>query len=208
MLAELATRYLYLARHGEATADESTLTEVGRHQAAFLGHRLRDRGIVAVYHGPLARAAQTARIIGEYLPRVPLAELDAAGDYVPHVPGRDELPADSAEYLLRYLSEVTPEETAVGRDLAQQAVERFTGPVADGVERHELVITHAFLVAWLVCRALGAPAWRWLGLNFANAALTVIRYAPGRPATPLIYNDMSHLPPELRWTGFPQELQA
>jgi probable phosphoglycerate mutase len=51
-----------------------------------------------------------------------------------------------------------------------------------------------------------APKWRWLGLNHCNAALTVVRYAPGRPATVLFSNNMRHLPAELRWTGFPLEL--
>ena len=73
-------------------------------------------------------------------------------------------------------------------------------------DRHELVVTHNFLVAWLVRDAMHAPQWRWLGLNHGNAALTVIRYAPGRPASVLVSNDMRHLPTELRWTGFPREL--
>lgn len=53
--------------------------------------------------------------------------------------------------------------------------------------------------------ALDAPAWRWMALNHANAALTAIRYAPGRPSSVLFSNDMCHLPAELRWTGFPPE---
>ncbi|BDH12796.1 hypothetical protein HOK021_39750 [Streptomyces hygroscopicus] len=77
----------------------------------------------------------------------------------------------------------------------------------DGEEdRHELVVTHNFLVAWLVRDAMHAPKWRWLGINHCNAALTVIRYAPGRPASVLCSNDMWHLPAALRWTGFPPEL--
>lgn len=48
-----------------------------------------------------------------------------------------------------------------------------------------------------------APKWRWLGLNHANAALTVIRYPPDRPASVLLTNDMRHLPADLRWTGLP-----
>lgn len=35
---------------------------------------------------------------------------------------------------------------------------------------------------------------------------TVLRYAPGRPASILVSNDMRHLSTELRWTGFPPEL--
>ncbi|WP_232234675.1 hypothetical protein [Actinoplanes sp. N902-109] len=49
---------------------------------------------------------------------------------------------------------------------------------------------------------MGAPPERWLGLNTANCALTIIRYAPGRPAALVQFNDLAHLPPELRWTGF------
>jgi probable phosphoglycerate mutase len=207
-LPDVATRYLYLARHGEALPNESALTETGRQQALLLGRRLRGRGIATVYHGPLPRASQTARLVGEQLTNAPLVELDAAGDYVPHVPGRNELPDDCADFLLKFLDGVTHEEAASGRDLARQAVERFTGPVTSDTDRHELLITHNFLIAWLVCQALGAPAWRWLGLNFGNAALTVIRYAPWRPASLLVYNDMDHLPPEQRWTGFPPALRV
>lgn len=97
---------------------------------------------------------------------------------------------------------------ARGAGLARQAVAEFTGPVDRGdAPRHDLVVTHAFLIAWLVRVALDAPAWRWIGLNHANAALTVIRYAPARPAAVLVYNDVSHLPDDLRWTGFPPQLR-
>lgn len=64
-------------------------------------------------------------------------------------------------------------------------------------------MTHNFLVAWLVRAAHEAPEWRWMSLDHGNAALTVIRYAPGRPSAVLLRNDMGHLPEELRWTGFP-----
>jgi len=101
------------------------------------------------------------------------------------------------------------EERARGAELARQAVRDFTGPIHEGdTPRHDLVVTHAFLIAWLVRAAMDAPAWRWMGLNHGNAALTVIHYAPARPATVLVYNDMSHLPEDLRWTGFPSQLRV
>lgn len=203
-----ATRYLYLARHGEALPDESGLSDTGRQQAILLGERLRARPITAVHHGPLPRAQQTAQLVAAQLDGVSLACSPAAGDYVPYIPERHELPTGGAEVFLRFLEPVTAEEAAEGRELAEKAREQFVGPVAGDTDRHELVVTHNFLVAWLVRQALDAPAWRWLGLNFGHAALTVIRYAPGFPPTLLTYNDMSHLPPELRWTGFPAELQV
>lgn len=198
-----ATRYLYLARHGQALPDESGLTETGRQQAVLLGERLREVPISAVHHGPLARAAQTASLIaGQLDGGAPLRVSEVAGDYVPYLPDKDELPEESAGHLLRFLEWVTDQDREEGAALAARALERFTGTVeGDGGgagERHELVVTHNFLVGWLVRAALDAPKWRWLGLNHGNAALTVIRYAPGRLPALLTWNDSEHLPAGLR----------
>lgn len=200
-----ASRYLYLVRHGEASPDESGLTEGGRRQATLLGERLRDIPFAAVHHGPLPRAEQTARLIADQLTNVPLHASEAAGDYVPHMPRREELPAQYADFFLRFLDGATEEERVRGPESARRALAMFTGPVEGTEDRHELVVTHNFLVGWLVRDAMHAPRWRWLGLDHGNAALTVIRYAPDRPASVLLRNDMRHLPAELRWTGFPPE---
>ncbi|MBB1253057.1 histidine phosphatase family protein [Streptomyces alkaliterrae] len=204
-----ADRYLYLVRHGEATADESGLTDVGREQARALGRRLRGVGFDAFRCGPLPRAVETARLVAAELgdggaaPEVSRA----AGDYVPYVPERAELPAEHAAFADR-LADVPADERRQGRELAARALAEFTGPVPGPRPRRELVVTHAFLVAHLVAVAHHAPPWRWMGLNPANAGLTVIRYAADRPAAVLCFNDLSHLPEEARWTGFPPELHV
>ncbi len=203
-----AARYLYLTRHGEASSDESELTDVGRRQAALLGERLREVPLAAIHHGPLARAEQTARQIGEQLYGAPRHRSEAAGDYIPYLPTREELPPEAADAWLEFLDQFTAEEREQGPGLAAAALADFTGPVVDDEPRHELVVTHNFLVGWLVRDALDAPKWRWLGINHANAALTVIRYAPDRPPAVLLFNDTGHLPAELRWTGFPPELHV
>lgn len=198
-----ATRYLYLARHAEATPDEAGLTSNGREQARLLGERLRGAPapIASVHHGPLPRAAETARIVAAAVGVEP-REDPAAGDYVPYRPGSGEAP----EHYRRVADQL--EDSADGAELAVEAIERFTGPVHGDTERHELVITHAFAVGRLVCHALDAPPWRWLTVNQGNAALTVIRYAPEREPSVLVHNDTRHLPDELRWTGFPRELRV
>lgn len=204
-----AARHLYLARHGEASPDESTLTAAGRRQAVLLGQRLRHAPVTAVHHGPLPRAEQTARLIHEQLVGAPPPQAsEPAGDYIPYLPQRDELPPESADAMLDRLSRFPAEERERGPELARTALTRFTGPVDGDEPRHELVVTHNFLIGWIVRAALDAPKWRWMGLNHANAALTVIRYAPDRPASVLFYNDMGHLPDALRWTGFPPELRV
>ncbi|MGW0565089.1 histidine phosphatase family protein [Streptomyces sp. NPDC003016] len=205
-MKDMATRYLYLTRHGEASADETALTENGRRQAVLLGERLRSAPLSAIHHGPLPRAEHTARLIGEQLDGVPLHPSEPAGDYVPHVPQKQELPPDSVDLMLDFLARLPADDRERGPALARQARAEFTGPVEGDRPRHELVVTHNFLIGWLVRAAHDAPEWRWMGLNHGNAALTVIRYTPGRPSSVLLYNDMRHLPAELRWTGFPPEL--
>jgi broad specificity phosphatase PhoE len=204
-----AARYLYLARHGEALPDGSGLTERGRRQAVLLGRRLQDVPLSTVHHGPLPRAAETARLVKEQLKKTTQLEVsECAGDYVPYVPKKDELPDESADHLLAFLQQSTAEELRHGPELAQLALESFTGPADGEDEQRELVVTHNFLIAWLVRHATDAPKWRWLSLNHGNAALTVIRYVPDRPSSVLIYNDMGHLPAELSWTGFPVDLRV
>ncbi|MGW7249652.1 histidine phosphatase family protein [Streptomyces decoyicus] len=207
-MTETATRYLYLARHGEASPDETELTDRGRRQAVLLGERLRRTPLSVCHHGPLPRAEQTARLVCDKLDDVPLCPSAQAGDYVPYLPQRHELPAESADDMLHRLAQFPAEERERGPELAREALARFAGPVAGDAPRHELLVTHNFLIGWLVRAALDAPEWRWMGLHHANAALTVIRYVPGRPASLLFYNDMGHLPAELRWTGFPPELHV
>ena len=192
------TRFLYLVRHGDASPHDGPLSAIGREQAQLVGERLRPVPLTAICHGPLPRAAQTAAIIADGFPAVPRSVSELAGDYVPPADDPD-LPASYANFLASY----TPAERARGRELARAALDRFTqvGP-ADG-DTHELVVTHNFLIGWLVSQAMIGPAWRWLGVNQMNAGLSVIAYSHVLPPRLLSFNDAAHLPPGLRWTGFP-----
>ncbi|MCP9963307.1 histidine phosphatase family protein [Streptomyces somaliensis] len=201
-----AARYLYLTRHGEASPEGDALTDNGRRQAVLLGKRLRGAPLTTIHHGPLARAQQTAQLVCEQLDGVALRCSGPAGDYIPYMPQREELPSESADAMLGHLARFPAEEREQGPGLAREALALFTGPVVGDQPRHELVVTHNFLIGWLVRAALDAPKWRWTGINHANAALTVIRYAPGRPPSVLLFNDTGHLPAGLRWTGFPPDL--
>lgn len=189
----MATRHLYVVRHGAADAF-GELTEIGRRQSALLGERLTGLPIDAVWHSPLPRAARSAQILGEHLPAVSVREAAELVDHVPHVP--DDIPSAWAGFFDGY----DAEEAAAGARVADALIERFARP-AD-TETHEVLVTHAYPVAWLVRHALDAPPARWLGLDCGNTALTVIEYRSGLAPTLVVYNDMSHLPAELRWTGF------
>ncbi|MCI4063051.1 histidine phosphatase family protein [Micromonospora sp. R77] len=200
----MATRVLYLVRHGEQDRPEAGadtgLTDRGRRQATLLGERLRRTPLTAVHHGPLRRAVETAGLVTAALPGVPVYADETVGDHLPHDTDPTGLPPAYAGLLAGFDERARidgPRRTA-------EAVARFAGPPADGDVR-ELVVTHAFLIAWLVRHALDAPEARWLGLNVHHCGLTVIRYSSGGPPTLIALNDAAHLPPDLRATGLPPD---
>ncbi|MEV4008968.1 histidine phosphatase family protein [Nonomuraea angiospora] len=200
----MATRHLYLARHGAADAF-GKLTDVGHRQASLLGERLAGIPVDAVWHSPLPRATASAHELARHLPDVPVTEAAELVDHVPYIPSAAETPPSWAGFFDGY----DEAEAASGQRLAEALVARFAkvpgrGPRPD---THEVLVTHAYPIAWLVRHALDAPPSRWLGLNSANTALTVIEYRDGLPPTIVMFNDMSHLPPGLRWTGFPGSMR-
>ncbi|MEU0163208.1 histidine phosphatase family protein [Streptomyces sp. NPDC006261] len=189
----MATRRLYVVRHGAADAF-GALTDVGQRQTQLLAERLARLPIGAVWHSPLPRAVRSAQLIGERLGGVPVQPAPELIDHVPHVP--EKPPAAMAGVFDGY----DPVEAATGERLADALTDRFARD-AD-VETNEVLITHAYQVAWLLRHALDSPRERWLGLNCGNASVTAIEYYTGAAPSVLVYNDMSHLPAELRWTGF------
>jgi probable phosphoglycerate mutase len=119
----MGTKLLYLVRHGEANGDteSSELTETGRRQAALLGERLRGVPFTGIHHSPLARAAQTAAIVGEALPGVAISPSKLLGDCIPSSPDRELLPPKYAAFL----DTVSPLELEEGPPQAAAALEHF-----------------------------------------------------------------------------------
>lgn len=189
----MATRHLYVVRHGAADPF-GELTDVGSRQCELLADRLARFPVDTVWHSPLPRAVRAAEIIGERLPGTSVAEAAELVDNVPYVP------ANPPPAWRGLFDGYDPAEAAEGARIATALTDRFARPAEE--ETHEVLVTHAYPVAWLVRDALDAPPDRWLGLNCGNTALTAIDYYDRGAPTLLLYNDMGHLPEDLRWTGF------
>jgi probable phosphoglycerate mutase len=89
-----------------------------------------------------------------------------------------------------------PDEERDGHAVGVQATVEHFGAISDD-DRHELLITHNFVIGWFVRHAPDAPTWRWIGLNQANCALTIVRWDTGRPPALVSFNDVGHLQPRL-----------
>ncbi|WP_166871157.1 MULTISPECIES: histidine phosphatase family protein [unclassified Salinibacterium] len=193
--------YLYLVRHGEQVDAEHGLPDGplsgrGIRQAEAIAERLGGVPFTAAWTSPLQRAQETARIMTERMPAIEPEPTALLMDCIPAGPTPDMPHAFEPFY-----GSVTPEEIAAGEAQMADAVAEWMRPSRD--DRHELLITHNFVISWFVREAFGAPTWRWMGLNQAHCGLTIIRVRSAKPPVLVTHNDLGHLPAELR-TGLPE----
>lgn len=182
---------LYLVRHGEAATHEAAdpgLSERGRRQAEAVATRLAHVDLDALVFSPKRRARETAEIVRTQFPHAAVESSEHADDRTP-------IPTDHSSVPERYwsfLGGVPAAEHDVDGHRLDAAVDHFGSVGAH--DRRVLVVTHAFVIAWFVRRALDAPPWRWLGLNHLNGAITTIDYSSDGSRL-IAFNDSGHLTP-------------
>ena len=194
--------HLYLVRHGEQLDAEhgmpdGPLSPRGRRQAELLGERLGGVPFDHAWHSPLQRAAETAAIIAAKMPALEPEPSALLFDCIPSGPA-----PETPKVYEGFFGSVTEAQIEAGSAQMADAAAEFLRSHRE--DRHDLLITHNFVIAWLVREALGAPEWRWLSINQANCGLTILTQKTGRPWSLLVHNDLAHLPPELR-TGLPEQ---
>lgn len=195
------SHYLYLVRHGEQQDAEhgmpdGPLSARGKRQAELIAARLSGVPFTGAWHSPLRRAEETAQVFAERVPSLDPRPSALLFDCVPSGPTPDMPRAFDS-----WFHSVTEAEIEAGRAQMADAVAEFFAPARG--DRHELLITHNFVIAWFVRQVFDAPEWRWLGVNQANCGLTIIRVRSAKPPVLVAHNDLAHLPPDLR-TGLPE----
>jgi len=192
---------LHLVRHGHNAEGtdlpdgnhDGELTERGREQSALLGARLAASGTryAEIRHSTLPRAAQTAQVLAECLPGVPIVGDDLLRECLPSRPDPGVLGPAHREFFEAWERDL-PAALIDGPRQAARAVEAFSA-VGDA-DRHVLLVTHGNLIRWFAAAALGSPSHAWLSMQDDHAALTVLRYRGDRGPVLVRYNDAGHLP--------------
>jgi probable phosphoglycerate mutase len=194
------SHFIYLVRHGEQQDAEhgmpdGPLSGRGKRQAKLVADRLSGVPFTGAWHSPLQRAEETARIMTASMPSLDAKPSALLFDCIPSGPTPD-MPHAFAPFF----GSVTEDEIEAGKAQMADATAEWLTPARE--DRHDLLITHNFVIAWFVREVFNAPDWRWMGLNQANCGLTIIRVRSAKPPVLIAHNDLGHLPAELR-TGLP-----
>jgi broad specificity phosphatase PhoE len=198
-----------LARHGESEGNfagslqgsrfDTPLSARGRRQAEALAIRLADEGVDAVWSSPMVRAKETASVVAA--PHGISLSIDA--DLVEFDWGIwSGRPFDGA--LEQEVSAVRARWRAGEIDLAPSdgespsraglRAERFLSRLKGTGARAPLVVAHGRFNRILMAVVLGRSLARMDEIRQRNGSLSVFEWDGSAPATPVLLDDVSHIP--------------
>lgn len=201
--ATKGSRHVLLIRHSQYNLDGGTdaartLTEQGERQAALLGQRLASihAATEGVYKGftlnelqssQLTRAVQTSDILAPWLPHATRSRNAVLNE------GRPCLPEPAPRHRLAYDNKTGDSERI---ESAYRLICRKP-PVDQKADVHEVVVCHANVIRYVVCRALQLPPEAWLRMSLPHASITHIVVRPSGDVSLRALGDAGHLPPEM-----------
>jgi len=190
-----ATRYLYLVRHGQYVTDAKTasgkvLTDLGRRQAAITGQRLKQLGIgfSRFVQSGLIRAQQTAEIIANELEPAGLPPIDCDSQL------NEGFPCRPTPYYLKVAQYKVFMEGARIESAFRKHFHRAKPKQLE--DSHEIIVCHANVIRYFVCRALQVPPEAWLRLSLAHGSITQVAIYPNGFVSLRSLGDAGHIPGE------------
>ncbi|XP_040897675.1 serine/threonine-protein phosphatase PGAM5, mitochondrial isoform X1 [Toxotes jaculatrix] len=191
-----ATRNILLIRHSQYNLSgnsdkERILTPLGREQAELTGKRLAALGLKydVLIHSSMARATETAHIISKHLPGpgVELVSCDLLREGAPiePVPPVTHWKPDAVQYhedgarieaaFRRYIHRADPKQKE---------------------DSYEIIVCHANVIRYFVCRALQFPPEGWLRMGLNNGSITWLTIRPSGRVALRTLGDAGFMPPD------------
>ncbi|XP_077601345.1 serine/threonine-protein phosphatase PGAM5, mitochondrial-like isoform X1 [Stigmatopora nigra] len=189
-----ATRNILLIRHSQynlsgSSDKERILTPLGREQAELTGHRLAALGLKydVLVHSSMSRATETAHIISKHLPGVELLSCDLLREGAPiePVPPVTHWKPDAVQYhedgarieaaFRRYIHRAEPKQKE---------------------DSYEIIVCHANVIRYFVCRALQFPPEGWLRMGLNNGSITWLTIRPSGRVALRTLGDAGFMPPD------------
>lgn len=176
-----ATRNVLLIRHSQYNLSgngdkERILTPLGREQAELTGQRLAALGLKydVLIHSTMARATETANIISKYLPvGVELVSCDLL---------REGAPIEPVPPVTHWKPDAVYHEDGARIEAAFRRYIHRADP-KQKEDSYEIIVCHANVIRYFVCRALQFPPEGWLRMGLNNGSITWLTIRPsGRVA--------------------------
>jgi len=194
-----ATRHLLLIRHGQynlqGTNDkERSLTDLGKQQAAVTAARLAALSLPYshIIHSNMTRAIETAEIVAEALPNTPVLPADTI--LREGAPIRPEPNVASWKPEHYYLQDGARIEAAFRKYFHRADPSQMK-------ESYEVVVCHANVIRYFVCRALQFPPEAWLRISLKHASITWITIRPDGRVSVRGLGESGHFPPAMLTTS-------
>ncbi|CAH2093678.1 unnamed protein product [Euphydryas editha] len=190
-----SVRHLFLIRHGQynlegATDKERVLTELGRQQADLTGKRLASLDIKwdLLVRSTMTRAQETATIIAKHLPQdleIKDCQLIEEGAPIPPEPP---------------VGHWRPEPKQFFQDSAriEAAFRRYfhRAPPEQTQDTYTLLVCHANVIRFFVCKALQFPPEGWLRISLNHGSITWVSILPNGNVVLRSLSDTGHMEPK------------
>ncbi|KAJ8711124.1 hypothetical protein PYW07_008366 [Mythimna separata] len=190
-----AVRHLFLIRHGQYNIDgakdkDRTLTELGRLQADFTGQRLALLDIKwdLLVQSTMTRAQETGSIIAKHLDKnieIKNCQLIEEGAPIPPEPPVGHWRPEPKQFFQdsarieagfrRYFHRAPPEQTE---------------------DTYTLLVCHANVIRYFVCKALQFPPEGWLRISLNHASITWISIMPNGNVVLRSLSDTGYMEPK------------
>uniref|UniRef100_A0AAY5KZW0 Serine/threonine-protein phosphatase PGAM5, mitochondrial n=1 Tax=Esox lucius TaxID=8010 RepID=A0AAY5KZW0_ESOLU len=188
-----ATRHILLIRHSQYNLSgngdhERVLTHLGREQAELTGQRLAALGLKydILIHSTMARATETAKIISKYIPGVELVSCDLL---------REGAPIEPVPPVTHWKPDAVYHEDGARIEAAFRRYIHRADP-KQKEDSYEIIVCHANVIRYFVCRALQFPPEGWLRMGLNNGSITWLTVRPSGRVALRTLGDSGFMPPD------------
>lgn len=189
-----SVRNIIMIRHGQYNLDgktdkERVLTALGRTQANSTGERLNVLNLPfnKIYVSTMSRAIETASLISKNLPGVPVEQCALLEEGAPVPP---DPPVGHWKPEVYQFFQDGPRIEAAFRNFF------FRANPDQERDSYELLVCHANVIRYFVCRAMQFPGEAWLRFSLYHASITWLQIYPNGRVTLRIYGDVGHMSPD------------
>jgi len=188
-------RTLYLIRHGQYDHDDDRSSDIGKAlvplgiaQSKLVANHLKSLPVKmsSLTSSTMTRARQTSMIINQSFPELELQQTRLIRECTPPSWREDVMEREDPEKLQKCT------------DNLDAAFSKYFIPSTDNEDRNDIIVCHGNVIRYFVTKVLKVNTMSWLQMTTGNCGLTVVRIKPRGSMKLISFNDMGHIPSNLR----------